>query len=95
MGKDVSGCLFFGTTLRLGTDLGEIAEEKDVVLTDFAGDLDLRKVSVCMPGKYHIAGLTFAPSHVPMIRPPLSTNFMLLVPLASVPAVLMLSLIHI
>jgi hypothetical protein len=33
-----------------------------------------------------------APSHVPIISPPLSTNFMLLVPLASVPAVLMCSL---
>lgn len=36
--------------------------------------------------------LTFAPSQVPIIRPPLRTNFMLLVPLASVPAVEMCSL---
>ena len=36
--------------------------------------------------------LTLAPSQVPMTRPPLSTNFMLLVPEASVPAVEMCSL---
>ena len=36
--------------------------------------------------------LTFAPSQVPMMRPPFRTNFMLLVPLASVPAVEMCSL---
>jgi len=38
-------------------------------------------------------GRTFAPSQVPMMRPPFRTNFMLLVPLASVPAVEMCSLI--
>lgn len=36
--------------------------------------------------------LTLAPSQVPMMRPPFRTNFMLLVPLASVPAVEICSL---
>lgn len=43
-------------------------------------------------GRMNIRRLTLAPSQVPMMRPPLRTNFMLLVPLASVPAVEMCSL---
>lgn len=84
---------------------GEVAEEEDVLLADFAGYFDLdegltgwqkgeiggwgRKGEGRKGGK---GGLTLAPSQVPMMRPPLRTNFMLLVPEASVPAVDMCSL---
>ena len=74
--------------------LCQIAEEKDVLIARLARDFDLQKVSLhyfcTTPSGIR---LTFAPSQVPMIRPPFSTNFMLLVPLASVPAVEMCSLI--
>ena len=72
---------------------GEVAEEEDVGVADFAGYFDLYFISMrkCVEGVGR--GLTFAPSQVPIIKPPLSTNFMLLVPLASVPAVEMCSLI--
>lgn len=68
---------------------GEVAEEEDVVLADFARDFDL-SWSAC-ESWINIRMLTFAPSQVPMIRPPFRQNFMLLVPEASVPAVEMCS----
>lgn len=70
----------------------QVAKEEDVIFADFAGDFDLVHVSICMSARL-IIPLTLAPSQVPIISPPLSTNFMLLVPLASVPAVEMCSLI--
>jgi hypothetical protein len=64
--------------------LGEVAKEEDVLLTDLARDFDLDR---CILGAGLQWGgclgketLTLAPSQVPIIRPPLSTNFMLLVP---------------
>lgn len=84
---------------------GEVAEEEDVLLADFAGYFDLGRLVSGRTvrggggrgskgrgkgGKGR--GLTLAPSQVPMMRPPLRTNFMLLVPEASVPAVEMCSL---
>ena len=77
--------------------LGQIAEEEDVGFANFAGDFDLEGL-LGDAGRYGIGlderrmELTFAPSHVPMTRPPLRTNFMLLVPEASVPAVEICSL---
>jgi hypothetical protein len=71
---------------------GKVPEEEDVTVANFAGNFDLDHHLVT--GIFVIARKpTLAPSHVPMIRPPLRTNFMLLVPLASVPAVDMCSLI--
>src|SRR5687768_8782552 len=61
---------------------GQVAEQEDVVLADLAGDLNLGQwVSSPMQSQVpRSCQPTFAPSHVPMMRPPLSTNFMLLVP---------------
>lgn len=75
--------------------LGEVAEEEDVVLANLAGDFNLGNVSSCTVICSKPAGgrRTLAPSQVPIMRPPLRTNFMLLVPEASVPAVEMCSLI--
>jgi len=55
----------------------QVAEEEDVAVADLASDFNLFRQlrSTRDPGK-----LTLAPSQVPMIRPPLRTNFMLLVP---------------
>jgi len=71
--------------------LGEVTKEEDIVLSDFTSDFNLDFVS-CAVIKGPVI-LTLAPSQVPMIKPPLRTNFMLLVPDASVPAVDMCSLI--
>jgi hypothetical protein len=71
--------------------LGQVTEEEDVVLANFTGDFDLRLSAE--PHTQGLRPLTFAPSHVPIIKPPLRTNFMFEVPLASVPAVEMCSLI--
>jgi hypothetical protein len=72
--------------------LGQVAEEEDVVLANLARDFDLVRLAIGTGGKRKKVKLTFAPSHVPIISPPFSTNFMLLVPDASVPAVEMCSL---
>jgi hypothetical protein len=69
---------------------GQVAKEENVTLADFASDFNLKSVS--KENSVETAKLTLAPSQVPMIKPPLRTNFMLLVPLASVPAVEMCSL---
>jgi hypothetical protein len=71
--------------------LGQIAKEEDVVLADLTSDFNLFLVSRRLFTRQ--GRLTFAPSQVPMIKPPFITNFMFEVPLASVPAVEMCSLI--
>ena len=60
--------------------LGEVAKEEDIVLTDLSGDFDLTVAISSGPGPEGSKSLTLAPSQVPMINPPFSTNFMLLVP---------------
>lgn len=70
---------------------GKVTKEEDVLFADFAGDFNLKSVSCCLR-QIEPRILTFAPSQVPMIKPPFKQNFMLLVPLASVPAVEMCSL---
>lgn len=69
----------------------EVAKEEDVVSTNFTSDFNLSKLDICFRSENKL--LTFAPSQVPMMRPPLSTNFMFEVPEASVPAVEICSLI--
>ena len=72
----------------------QVPKQEDVVLANLASDLNLGRVSThLLQTKEDAWTLTLAPSQVPMISPPFSTNFMLLVPLASVPAVEMCSLI--
>lgn len=62
--------------------LSKVSKQEDVAVADFAGDFNLSyRVNGELLGK--VVGplaLTLAPSHVPMMRPPLRTNFMLLVP---------------
>jgi hypothetical protein len=65
--------------------LREVAEEEDILFADLACDFDLGFKSIsCFfycESRVKLEGkLTLAPSQVPMIRPPFSTNFMLLVP---------------
>lgn len=61
----------------------QIAEEEDVAFADFASNFNLMllgsETEYCeRSGRF--GRLTLAPSKVPMMRPPLRTNFMLLVP---------------
>jgi len=70
---------------------GEVAEEEDVVLSNLTSDFDLFSLVNFRFLRERVP--TFAPSQVPMIKPPFKTNFMFEVPLASVPAVEMCSLI--
>lgn len=64
--------------------LGKIAEEEDVVLSNLTRNFNLADVSISLRNDT-VAAHTLAPSHVPIMRPPLSTNFMLLVPEALEP----------
>lgn len=58
--------------------LGQIAEQEDILLAYLTSDFNLNSsVSVTID---LLIRLTFAPSHVPMMRPPLRTNFMFDVP---------------
>jgi len=76
--------------------LRQVAEQEDVALSNLASDFNLaspgQHVLLTKEGEKGGGKLTLAPSQVPMIRPPFRTNFMLEVPLASVPAVEMCSL---
>ena len=72
--------------------LCEVSEEEDVGFADFASYLNLYHSFRRILEEQNQQRLTFAPSQVPMIKPPFNTNFMLLVPLASVPAVEICSL---
>jgi hypothetical protein len=56
----------------------EVAKQEDVVLANLASYFNLFMVSRGIKCRFHL--LTLAPSQVPMMRPPFSTNFMLLVP---------------
>ena len=59
--------------------LGEVTKEEYVILTNLTRDFNLWRVSN-MLGPRNQDVLTLAPSQVPIMRPPLRTNFMLLVP---------------
>lgn len=71
------------------THFSQGTKEENVVFPSFTSYLDLDASARIVE---EIGRLTLAPSQVPIIKPPLSTNFILLVPLASVPAVEMCSL---
>jgi hypothetical protein len=57
----------------------EVSKQEDVVLANLASYFNL-VVLVSRGIKCRFHTLTLAPSQVPMMRPPFSTNFMLLVP---------------
>lgn len=59
---------------------GQCAEEEDILLADLASDLNLSRSKQMENLSSSDWKLTLAPSHVPIIKPPFNTNFMLLVP---------------
>jgi hypothetical protein len=58
--------------------LAQVAEEEDVLFSNLTGDLGLRVSYIQFQAEMILPTSMFAPSQVPMMRPPFSTNFMLL-----------------
>jgi hypothetical protein len=58
--------------------LAQVAEEEDILFSNLTGDLGLRVSHIQLQAASTLLTSMFAPSQVPMMRPPFSTNFMLL-----------------
>ena len=91
-GIQVEGAVAVGVT-EVFHVFSQVAKEEDVGFANLAGNFNLLRKSVSFEKLGMQQRLTLAPSHVPIINPPFRTNFILLVPLASVPAVEICSLI--